>query len=141
MPYYPPVSSGGGHVIENDGTPLTQRADLNFTGAGVSVADSGGKTVVTIEGGAGTFAVTETEVDFGSTPVTEKTFTVTDAGVTAASKIMCLESGNVATGRVGADSLWDSIIYSALGASGSFTLYARASNAVVGKRKLFYTYS
>lgn len=139
MPYFPP--SGGGHVIENEGNPLAQRTNLNFVGAGVTAADLGGKTVVTIEGGSGSFTVTETEVDFGSTPVTEATFTVTDAGVSAASKIMCLESGNVATGRVGADSLWDSIVYSALGASGNFTLYARASGAVVGKRKVFYTFA
>lgn len=45
--------SGGGHVIEDEGTPVTQRSTLNFTGAGVSVADSGGKTVVTISGGGG----------------------------------------------------------------------------------------
>lgn len=86
-------------------------------------------------------AITETEVDFGTKPVTEKTFTITDAGVTAASKIICTESGNVATDRVGADSLWDSINYSALGAAGTFTLYAKASGSVVGKRKLFYTFA
>lgn len=40
-----------GHVIEDEGTPVTQRATINYTGAGVSVTDSGGKTVVTIGGG------------------------------------------------------------------------------------------
>lgn len=45
--------SGGGHAIEDEGTPVTQRATMNFTGAGVSVADSGGKTVVNIPGGGG----------------------------------------------------------------------------------------
>lgn len=42
-----------GHTIEDEGTPVTQRTSLNFTGAGVSVADTGGKTVVTISGGGG----------------------------------------------------------------------------------------
>jgi hypothetical protein len=42
-----------GHVIEDEGTPVTQRSNINFTGPGVSVADSGGKTVVTIAGGGG----------------------------------------------------------------------------------------
>lgn len=42
---------GGGHVIEDEGTPLTQRANLNFVGSGVSVTDAGGKTVVTIVAG------------------------------------------------------------------------------------------
>jgi len=43
-------SSGGGHVIENEGTPLTQRAKLNFVGGGVAVTDDSGDdaSVVTI---------------------------------------------------------------------------------------------
>lgn len=45
--------SGGGHTIEDEGTPLTQQTSLNFVGAGVTAADSGGKTVVTIPGGGG----------------------------------------------------------------------------------------
>jgi hypothetical protein len=46
----PPAGGGGGggHVIEDEGTPLTQRSNLNFVGVNVSVADAGGKTVVTI---------------------------------------------------------------------------------------------
>lgn len=47
------VGAGGGHLIEDEGVALTQRSTLNFTGSGVSVADSGGKTVVTINGGGG----------------------------------------------------------------------------------------
>jgi len=42
-----------GHVIEDEGTPLTTRSNLNFTGAGVAVTDAGGKTVVTIAGSTG----------------------------------------------------------------------------------------
>ena len=53
---------GGGHVIEDEGTPVTQRPNMSFEGAGVSVADSGGKTVVTIPGGGG--GGTEREVIF-----------------------------------------------------------------------------
>ena len=37
-----------GHIIEDEGTPLTQRGNMNFTGAGVTVTDVGGKTVVMI---------------------------------------------------------------------------------------------
>lgn len=46
---------GGGHVIEDSaGTDMTARANLQFTGAGVTVTDSAGnnRTVVTIPGGA-----------------------------------------------------------------------------------------
>lgn len=46
-----PIHNPARHIIEDEGTPLTQRTNVNFTGAGVSVADSGGKTVVTINGG------------------------------------------------------------------------------------------
>jgi hypothetical protein len=95
-----------------------------------------------VAGGGGSFTVTETEVDFGTNPVVEKTFTIVDALVSATSKIMVTESGSIATGRIaGGDSLWDSIVYSCVPASGSFTLYARASGSVVGYRKLFYTFS
>lgn len=48
------ASTGGGSgytTVEDEGTPVTQRTTLNFVGAGVSVADSGGKTEVTIGAG------------------------------------------------------------------------------------------
>ena len=54
-PLNPVVSAtgtGNGHIIEDEGTPLIQRADLNFVGAGVAVTDVGGKTTVTIPGGS-----------------------------------------------------------------------------------------
>lgn len=42
--------TGGGHEIQDEGSSLTQRDVLNFTGAGVSAADAGGKTVITVPG-------------------------------------------------------------------------------------------
>ena len=51
------ATGSGGHVIEDEGTPLTQRANMNFTGAGVTVTDTAGKTVVTIPGGSGVTTV------------------------------------------------------------------------------------
>jgi hypothetical protein len=131
-------------TTQDEGTPLSSTVTtLNFVGAGVVASGAGATTTITISGGgAGTFAVTETEVDFGTTPVTDATFTVTDASITGTSKIMVTESGSIGTGRVASgDSLWDTISYSCVPAAGSFTLYARASGAVVGYRKLFYTYS
>lgn len=46
------LTSLAGHAIEDEGIAITQRSAMNFTGAGVSVSDAGGKTVVTIPGGA-----------------------------------------------------------------------------------------
>lgn len=101
-------------------------------------------TWATPPGGSGSFAVTETELNFGTVgtpPVYEKTFTVTDASITGTSKIICVESGNTATGRTSGDSLFDSINYTAVAGTGSFTVYAKASGAVIGKRKMYYSYS
>jgi len=45
---------GGGHEIQDEGNPLTQRTILNFVGDGVTVTDDAGNdaTVVTISGGS-----------------------------------------------------------------------------------------
>lgn len=51
------TGGGGGHVIEDEGVGLPQRAVMNFVGAGVTASDVGGKTLITIPGGgAGSFA-------------------------------------------------------------------------------------
>jgi len=46
-------AADGGHIIEDEGTPLPQQPDLNFVGDGVTAADLAGKSVVTIPGGGG----------------------------------------------------------------------------------------
>jgi hypothetical protein len=50
----------GGHVIQDEGTPLTARANLNFAGTGVTATDDAGNsaTVVTIPGFPNPFALT-----------------------------------------------------------------------------------
>lgn len=45
------AASTGYQTVQDEATPLTQRTTINFTGAGVSCVDSGGKTVCTISGG------------------------------------------------------------------------------------------
>ena len=62
-------------TVEDEGTPVTQRSNINFTGAGVAVTDAGGKTVVTISGGGGgTFAST-----YSATPA-DNLVTLTSSG-------------------------------------------------------------
>lgn len=69
--------AGGGHTIEDEGTPLTQRDTLNFVGAGVTVTDAGGKTVVTIPGGGGGSGITRSVATI-STPTTAGSTAATD---------------------------------------------------------------
>lgn len=82
----------------------------------------------------------ETEVDFGSgAGVYDKSFTITDALSLAVSKIDVQPCGKVATGRVGDDWQWDGIVFTALPADGSFTVYANVNpGPVTGKRKIQY---
>jgi len=56
----------GGHTIEDEGTPLTDRTNMNFVGAGVTATDAGGKTVVTIPGGGVAIGDTVTSATAGS---------------------------------------------------------------------------
>lgn len=87
-------------------------------------------------------SLTETEIDFGTTPISSKVFTITDALVSGTSKITATASGNVATGRVGNDNEWDAIIYTAKAGTGNFELTANCvTGSVVGRRKIFYQVS
>ncbi len=78
-------------TIEDEGVARTQRTNLNFTGAGVSCVDSGGKTVCTISGGGGGGGnFVEVEVNFGTAGDTTASTTVTgQTWVGASSVIVC----------------------------------------------------
>lgn len=90
-----PIGGGGGsaHVIENEGTPLTARSNLNFVGDGVTAADSGGKTVVTIpgptypvtsvNGETGVVSLDSDDVAEGATNLYNRTHTGDVTGATA----------------------------------------------------------
>jgi hypothetical protein len=87
----------------------------------------------------GSASWTAVEVDFGSEPVWDKTFTITDAGVTALSDVAVVPSGRIATGRVGNDAAWDNLLLAATPAAGSFELTALAvPGPVVGRRIVQY---
>ena len=127
-----------GHAIEDEGSALTQRATINFTGAGVTVSDAGGKTVVDIAGGGGSW--TEVEIDFGSAPVYGAEFVITDAAITAASKVQVLPCGKAATGRTADDWAWDGAAFAANPGTGSATCYAQfLPGPVVGLRRVQYS--
>lgn len=126
---------------------VTLPADFLATPAGLSDGDlltwdAGTATVVGSVPPApvSPLTTTETELDFGSSPVAGAHFTVTDASVSGTSKIMVMPSGNAPTGGYSDTWEWDSITFAAKAGTGSFTVYASVGTGTVsGKYKVFYT--
>lgn len=92
----------------------------------------------TLEGADGSATLTETEIDFGTKPVNNKTFTITDAMVSGSNKIIVIGSASNATGQVGNDWEVDSAMFSTKSNSGNFTLYVNSQFSMSGKRKIYY---
>jgi len=139
--------AGGGSGAPTTASYLTLGADATLTneriltaGTNISFVDLGPGSTLTINASGGSSTWTEVEVDFGSTPVWDKTFTITDAAVTSpAKKIIASPSGNVATGRVGNDLEWDNLLLGGLAGTGSFILTVLAiPGPIVGRRKIHY---
>lgn len=82
----------------------------------------------------------EVEIDFGSTPVDEKEFAITDAKVNATTTIVATHSGKAAAGKDADENEMDALLLRALPGSGSFTLWATAvPGPVTGTFKVSYT--
>ena len=94
-------ASGGGYAtIEDEGTPLTQRTTVNFTGSGISCSDSGGKTVCNASGGSGSANVVEVSLSLGTAMGLYYSTTVTgQTWVTSSSVIACSMFGTTADGQ------------------------------------------
>jgi hypothetical protein len=97
----------GYKIIQDKGTPLTQRSTLNFTGAGVNVTDDGTNTVVTIAGG--------TTVNLPANPGDD-------------TKVAVASGGNLTYQFIG-DAQVSSISISKLGAIAALSVLANATNA------------
>ena len=83
--------------------------------------------------------ITEIEVDFGASAVRSKRFTITDAAVTASSKIVVMQSGKAATGRSADENEMDMLHFRAIPGAGAFTLLADClTGRVNGKYKANY---
>lgn len=88
---------------------------------------------------ASSAAITEVEVDFGSTPVYSASIVVTAAACTALDNVMVAPSASPATGRGTDDNLWDGLILAAVAGTGQFTLHAMAvPGPIIGKRNILY---
>jgi len=127
---------------------LTNEQAIYSNGAW-SKYDSNGNIVTVGEAGAagtdgsdGALTVTEVEIDFGGTPVFEKQITVTDAGVSASSKIIATQSGKAATGKDADENQMDFLLMNCTPASGQFVINAKAiPGPVSGLYKINYQFS
>lgn len=81
---------------------------------------------VAMTAASGTAGTGQTEIDFGSTPIAEQSFTVTQFGMTSSSNVICQQAYKAATGRDLDENEMDSLDLKAVAGSGQFTLYAKA---------------
>jgi hypothetical protein len=89
----------------------------------------------------GAVAITEAEIDFGSTVAFSKTFTVVDAAILPSHKIMVVESAETPTGKEADEHEFDGLIFKAVAGTGQFTLYVKSLyGAVYGKFKINYIF-
>ncbi len=94
----------------------------------------GGQTTLHSHTGGGTLDIKQTEIDFGTIPVSEKSFTITDASVVVTSRII----GNVVyetpTGKELDELEMDSLDLKFAPGSGQFTLYARGLDGYIADK-------
>jgi len=79
-------------------------------------------------------SVSTAEIDFGSTPVWEKSFIITDAGVTSGMKIVVSQSYAAATGKDQDENEMDSFDFRAEAGTGQFTLYVTSHDGMVADK-------
>ena len=81
----------------------------------------------------------QVEVDFGPVPTSYGVFTVTDAAVSALSRLHVVQAGNAATGRSADENEMDPIAFSARASAGVLTITGRTLDGpVVGRYVVDY---
>lgn len=94
----------------------------------------GTQTTLHSHAGGGTLDIKQTEIDFGTTPVSEKSFTITDTSVLVTSQLI----GNVAyeapTGKDLDELEMDSLDLKFAPDVGQFTLYARGLDGYIADK-------
>lgn len=108
---------------------------VDFVGSGVSATVSGSVATVTVSGGGGGgFSVTQIERDLGSTAAWRGVFTITDASISAASRLSVWQAPGPYTGKgTRADECeMDWIQCHAVPASGTATVHWRAVQSFSG---------
>ena len=130
--------------VSADGSTFKDAIQLDRTsGLGTVFGDPtaalGIATKQYVDAHSGGVAVSEVEIDFGAAAVRSRKFSITDAAVTAASKLIALQSGKAATGRSADENEMDILHFAATPSAGAFTLYAAClTGRVSGKYKVSY---
>ncbi len=102
---------------------------------GNSLSGSGNVTI------SGSTSITQTEVDFGATPIAEQKFTITDAAATISSKIMATLAYDAPTSKdLDEVEMDDLIIKCGNATAGFFEMFIRAVDGsyLSGKFKINY---
>lgn len=134
------VGPAPGIQLQDEGVNQGRIQILNCVGAGVVCTKSGVTGTATISGGGAGASWTATEIDFGVDAKFVAKATVTDAAITATTKIMVLQSGIAATGRQADENEMDSITCSATPGTGNFILQCGCQRSVThGLFKVNYT--
>lgn len=123
----------GANTASGDVFVVVDVSDTSMAGSGTNKKITRAELALAVGGW------TEVEIDFGSTPVSSKNFTITDAAVSSTLNIVVQPSGKPATNRVGNDFEWDVIQFTTVPGTGDFVLAATVVNGHVrGRRKVLY---
>ena len=125
--------------VQDEGADQGRARTLNCTGAGIACTVAAGVATVTAGGGAGA-SWTTVEIDFGTAARFVAKATVTDASVSATSKLIAVQAGTAATGRQADENELDAITCRGIPATGTFTLICSCERSVThGLFKVHYT--
>lgn len=131
-------------IVQDEGATAGQVRVINCVGAGVVCTVSGSTGTLTISGG-GTVSATQVEIDFdtcGDGSATSKytcSVAVTDANVSATSKIIASQDGVAATSRQADENELTPLDCNTRSATGSFTLICTSRDGPThGKFKINY---
>lgn len=137
------AAAGGYSTIQEDGTPLTQRSTVNFTGSAITCSDSGGITVCAVSSGSGNFGTFTTTFGSGTASTYQSAATVVGAAwVAAGSSILLTPKCATTVGTNTAENCQVSAIncgVTAISASTSFTVVCTSPIHASGGYTISYT--
>ena len=131
-----------GITLQDEGVDQGRVQKLNCTGAGVTCSKSGAVGTINATGGSGSFSISEAEIDFGNSEVFfDGVFTVVDASINSAHRLLVNQSGEAPTGKDEDENEMDALALRAVAGTGQFTLYVTCHEGCHGTFKINYSFS